>query len=267
MIVAGDRDLIPAQSLIDAILGKNLTGAIYDADTVTAPAAAPSTAVLGYGLSDGEVRATQVDLRHDGTTLTISTPGGEISAHTSLLGDTAVYAVLALVAAAIVNGRDVAEVVAALAGNSGMGERRMASAIGLNGALVIDDSFGADRAATASALRSLAQFGHGGGRTIVVLGSLDAPDDSNLEDHQAIGLLLVRLNISLLIAVGADARQLYSAANLEGSWDGEAVIVETPREAYDLLCDYTRENDVVLVKGKRSELMHPIVELLVGGVA
>ena len=51
------------------------------------------------------------------------------------------------------------------------------------------------------------------------------------------------------IAIGTGARHLQSAAALEGSWDGESVIVGTPEEAYDLLRDEIRENDVVLVKG------------------
>jgi UDP-N-acetylmuramoyl-tripeptide--D-alanyl-D-alanine ligase len=62
----------------------------------------------------------------------------------------------------------------------------------------------------------------------------------------------VRLNIAKLVAVGNGARHIQSAAGLEGSWDGESVIVANNDQAYDLLRDEIRGGDVVLVKAAAS---------------
>jgi UDP-N-acetylmuramoyl-tripeptide--D-alanyl-D-alanine ligase len=263
MNVTGDRDLIPAQSVIASLLGENVEATVFDADSVGA--SAPTA--IGFGLSDGLIRGSDVELTRTGTRFVATTAEGAFTVRTPLLGEAAVYAALAVIAAATSAGRPIAPVIDALGSLAAMGERRMAPSVGPHNSLVIDDSFGATRADTASALRSLAQITEGRGRSIAVLGALDSDASMALEDHQAIGLLLVRLNVRLLVAVGHGTRQLHSAAELEGSWDGEALNVGTPQEAYDLLCDYTRENDVVLVKGARADVMHPTANLLIGGAA
>ncbi len=63
---------------------------------------------------------------------------------------------------------------------------------------------------------------------------------------------MVRLNVRKLIVVGHGARHIHNAAGLEGSWDGESVLVETPDEAYDLLRDDLGAGDIVLVKSSKS---------------
>jgi UDP-N-acetylmuramoyl-tripeptide--D-alanyl-D-alanine ligase len=117
-----------------------------------------------------------------------------------------------------------------------------------SGGTVIDDSGSAARDDVAAALRFLAQFTPESGRSIAILGEFDADPSDALEEHDYIGRLIVRLNIDQLIAVGHAARHIQSAAGLEGSWDGESVIVDSAAEAYDLVRDSIRENDVVLVK-------------------
>ena len=116
------------------------------------------------------------------------------------------------------------------------------------GGTVIDESAAAARDDVAAALRFLAQFTPESGRSIAILGEFDADPTDALEEHDYIGRLIVRLNIDQLIAVGHGARHIQSAAGLEGSWDGESVIVDSAEEAYDLVRGNIRENDVVLVK-------------------
>ena len=117
-----------------------------------------------------------------------------------------------------------------------------------NGAFVVDVDGATDRDSVAASLRTLAILGTKGFRTIAVLGEFDCPPEEYVESHDAIGRLIVRLNIALLVAVGTGARHLQAAAGLEGSWNGESVIVANAEEAYDLLREEIRENDVVLVK-------------------
>jgi UDP-N-acetylmuramoyl-tripeptide--D-alanyl-D-alanine ligase len=260
MILAGERDPVPATTLIASILGDGVTATIFEADAVDAP----STSAIGFGLAAGDVRGSDVELSSNETRLTAVVGPDRFAVWALVLGETAVYAALAAIAAAVASKHDVQRVVDALQLAVSMGARRMAASRGRNGELVIDDSFGADRAGMASALRSLAQMTQSSGRSVAVLGTFDCASESAVDDHDAIGRLVVRLNVRRLIAVGAEARHLHAAAGLEGSWDGEALIVASPQEAYDLVRDYTRENDVVLVKGSVAEAMHPIADLLSG---
>jgi UDP-N-acetylmuramoyl-tripeptide--D-alanyl-D-alanine ligase len=45
---------------------------------------------------------------------------------------------------------------------------------------------------------------------------------------------------------------MYISAIREGSWDGEAAMVETPDEAIELLRTQTRPGDTILVKSSNS---------------
>jgi UDP-N-acetylmuramoyl-tripeptide--D-alanyl-D-alanine ligase len=134
-----------------------------------------------------------------------------------------------------------------------------------SGALVIDDTGVADRDGMAAALRFLAQVTGESIRSVAVLGEFDADASEALEEHDYIGRLAVRLNINQLVSVGHAARHIQSAAGLEGSWDGESVIVDTPQEAYDLLRGELRENDVVLVKASKAAGLGHLADQLAGG--
>ena len=101
-------------------------------------------------------------------------------------------------------------------------------------------------------------------RSIAVLGEFESEPAGALEEHDYIGRLVVRLNINQLVAVGHAARHIQSAAGLEGSWDGESLIVGTPAEAYDLLRGQIRESDVVLVKASTRAGLGQLAEQLEG---
>jgi UDP-N-acetylmuramyl pentapeptide synthase len=120
---------------------------------------------------------------------------------------------------------------------------------GINGATVVLGGSADDHADVAAALRLLAQLCRDRFRSIVVLERRDDPSAESLEQNDSIGRLIVRLNIAQLVAVGHGARHIQSAAGLEGSWDGESLIVDSVDEAYAFLRDHIRKNDVVLVMG------------------
>jgi UDP-N-acetylmuramoyl-tripeptide--D-alanyl-D-alanine ligase len=120
------------------------------------------------------------------------------------------------------------------------------------GITVINDAYNASPDSTAAALKTLAQISRGGRRSIAVLGEMAELGDYANEEHDRIGRLVVRLNIAQLIVVGHGARHIHNAAGLEGSWDGESVLVGTAEEAYGLLHDELRVGDVVLVKSSKS---------------
>lgn len=131
-----------------------------------------------------------------------------------------------------------------------------------SGALVMSETEAADRETVAAALRLLAQVTGEAQRSVAVLGEFDSTEADALEEHDYIGRLVVRLNVAQLVAVGHAARHIQSAAGLEGSWDGESLIVGTPEEAYDLLRGQLHGNDIVLVMASARAGLGRLIELL-----
>jgi UDP-N-acetylmuramoyl-tripeptide--D-alanyl-D-alanine ligase len=85
-----------------------------------------------------------------------------------------------------------------------------------------------------------------------VLGEMRELGDEALVEHDAIGRLAVRLDVSKLVCVGAGTRVMFLAASNEGSWSEESVHVADVDEAIRLLREQVRAGDVVLVKASRS---------------
>ena len=82
-------------------------------------------------------------------------------------------------------------------------------------------------------------------RTVAVLGDLDG----TREERMDLGRFLVRLDISVLVAVGDLAGSVHAGAVLEGSWGEESRHVDTPEAAVALLLEELLVDDVVLVAG------------------
>lgn len=66
--------------------------------------------------------------------------------------------------------------------------------------------------------------------------------------HDEIGRLVVRLNIKLLVVVGAGASGIGDGATQEGSWGDEVLEVPDVDAASRFLAGELRSGDVVLVK-------------------
>ena len=188
-----------------------------------------------------------VELRLDGTRVWLRADGERLEVNLRTIGEQAALDALASIQSSIASGEPL-DVAVALAEATEPQRWRMEATRIDRGVTIINDAHGATRAGMAAALRSLAQLVPAGTRSVAVLGEFTSAPADFVEAHDAIGRLIVRLNIGKLVAVGHGARHLQSAAGLEGSWDGESVIVDTPEEAYALLRDEIRQNDVVLVK-------------------
>jgi UDP-N-acetylmuramoyl-tripeptide--D-alanyl-D-alanine ligase len=117
-------------------------------------------------------------------------------------------------------------------------------AVDLGGVLIIDGSGARGPEDLLRQLRVLAGLQRAGRRSVAVVGPVEGAD---WEEHDRIGRVVVRLDIRQLVVVGDGARHLASAAGLEGSWDGESVLVADTDGAYDVLRADIREGDVVLV--------------------
>ena len=126
-----------------------------------------------------------------------------------------------------------------------------------DGVTVINDAYNANPQSMRAALQTLAQMGRGDGsgeprRTVAVLGGMYELGDESIAAHDALGQLLVRMNISHVVAVGDVARPIFTAATLEGSWGNEARWVADTDEAEEYLRDALRPGDIVLFKSSNA---------------
>lgn len=147
---------------------------------------------------------------------------------------------------------------------------RMEVRVAPAGFTVINDAYNANPESMRAALKSLAAMA-AGRRTWAVLGEMRELGDASLEEHDAIGRLAVRLDISRLVCVGEGTRVMHLGASSEGSWGEESIHVPDVDAAIVLLREQVQPDDVVLVKASRSIGLERVAEALLsegsGGAA
>ncbi|MFD9354155.1 UDP-N-acetylmuramoyl-tripeptide--D-alanyl-D-alanine ligase [Streptomyces sp. NPDC060031] len=214
--------------------------------------------VLFGEAEDAEVRATEVRMTAGGQpSFTLHTPTGCSDVTLRLYGEHHVSNALAAAAVAHVLGMSVDEIATALSGAGTLSRWRMEVTERADGVTIVNDAYNANPESMRAALRALAAMGGAarakGGRTWAVLGPMAELGDASLAEHDAVGRLAVRLNVSKLVAVGGrEASWLQLGAYNEGSWGEESVLVSDAQAAVDLLRSELRPGDVVLVKASRS---------------
>ena len=237
--------------------------AVLNADDPVVRAMAGKTTarvrLVGTG-PEADVRATEIILDDRGRpSFLVATPQGGAQVTLPLHGEHHVGNALAVVAASLECGLALTDVVAALATAMPASRWRMEVTERPDGVTVVNDAYNANPDSMRAALKALVAMGGGRGRddatpthrTWAVLGSMLELGEDSTTEHDAIGRLAVRLNISRLVVVGDTARPMATGAQHEGSWGDEAVWVPDADAAYDLLAEELRPGDVVLFKSSR----------------
>lgn len=230
--------------------------AVLNADDplVRAMASRTKARVLLFGESaDADVRAENVRLTDVGQpAFTLHTPSGCSDVTLRLYGEHHVSNALAAAAVAHELGMSADEIARALSEAGTLSRWRMEVTERPDGVTVVNDAYNANPESMRAALRALASMAKGR-RTWAVLGHMAELGDEGLAEHDAVGRLAVRLNVSKLVAVGGrEASWLQLGAYNEGSWGEESVHVSDAQAAIDLLRSELRPGDVVLVKASRS---------------
>ncbi|MFC8147677.1 UDP-N-acetylmuramoyl-tripeptide--D-alanyl-D-alanine ligase [Streptomyces paradoxus] len=246
--------------------------AILNADDpyVRAMAARTKAKVLLFGESgEADVRAENVRLTDTGQpSFRLHTPSGASDVTMRLYGEHHVSNALAAAAVAHELGMSADEIAVALSEAGSLSRWRMEVTERPDGVTVVNDAYNANPESMRAALRALAAMGKAsqakGGRTWAVLGKMAELGDEALAEHDAVGRLAVRLNVSKLVAVGGrEAAWLQLGAYNEGSWGEESVHVSDAQAAVDLLRSELRPGDVVLVKASRSVGLESVAQALV----
>jgi len=228
--------------------------AVLNADDprVAAMAARTRAAVVGYGESaDAEVRAVDVRLDERGRPrYTLVTPEGSAPVRLAVPGAHQVSNTLAVAAVGRALGQGLPELAAALGRLRAASERRMDVFDRPDGVTVIDDSYNANPASTAAALRALTAIGRDR-RRIAVLGYQAELGEHEQAGHEQVGALAAELGVHRLVVVGAAAAGIHHGACGQQRWGGESVLVADQDAAVAWLREELRPGDVVLVKGSR----------------
>lgn len=263
----GSRDAVALAKgeIVEALTPEGV--AVLNADDPYVAAMRGRTAgrVLTFGEGAGaDVRATDVrldelarpsfTLHHDGVAEPVSL---------RVSGEHQVSNALAAAAAALSLGLPLELVADGLRAAESQSRWRMEIHGTDDGITIINDAYNANPDSVRAALKALVAVA-AGRRSWAVLGEMRELGDAALEEHDAIGRLAVRLDVSRLVVVGEGARAAHLGAAHEGSWGEESVWVPDADAAVALLNEQVRPGDVVLVKASRAAGLERVALALLG---
>jgi len=177
-------------------------------------------------------------------------------------GEHQVSNALCAAAVALECGATVEQVAKALAGAGPVSGHRMRVSTRADGVTVIDDAYNANPDSMRAGLQALAWISHSSGagprRSWAVLGEMAELGDDAISEHDRIGRLAVRLDVSRLIVVGMGRSMsaMHHGAVMEGArgleGEPEAAIVADADAALAVLRAELQPGDVVLVKASNA---------------
>jgi UDP-N-acetylmuramoyl-tripeptide--D-alanyl-D-alanine ligase len=208
--------------------------------------------VITFGTAaDATIRASAIEDRGvDGTCARVSTPAGDATIETPLLGRGNLSNVLAAIAVAIDAGVPLNEIVA-IAGRLRPADHRGAVHRLRGGVTLIDDSYNSSPTALKRALEVVARETRAA-RKVAVLGEMLELGESAMRLHEECGRAAAASGLGLLIAVGGQpARVLANTAVSAGMPASAVKFLEKSDQVAAQVKNLLRAGDLVLVKGSR----------------
>jgi UDP-N-acetylmuramoyl-tripeptide--D-alanyl-D-alanine ligase len=199
---------------------------------------------------------------------TLHTTDSQIDIALAVHGDHQVSNALCAAAVAVECGASLGQVAAALASAGPASKHRMQVCTRDDGVTIINDAYNANPDSMRAGLKALAWMAREGGqkrRSWAVLGEMAELGEDAISEHDRIGRLAVRLDVSRLIVVGTGRAMsaMHHGAVMEGSWGSEATMVDDADAALALLRAELRPGDVVLVKASNAARLGALADALV----
>ncbi|HEV7422468.1 MAG TPA: UDP-N-acetylmuramoyl-tripeptide--D-alanyl-D-alanine ligase [Mycobacterium sp.] len=207
---------------------------------------------------------------------TLHAGAAEAPVELAVHGDHQVSNALCAAAVALECGAGLEQVAAALAAAGPVSRHRMQVSTRDDGVTVINDAYNANPDSMRAGLKALAWVAQSGGaeggdrrRSWAVLGGMAELGDDAIAEHDSIGRLAVRLDVSRLVVVGTGRAMsaMHQGAVMEGSWGIESTMVADADAALALLRAELAEGDVVLVKASKAAGLAMLADALVGDPA
>ena len=207
---------------------------------------------------------------------TLHAGDGQVEIALAVHGDHQVSNALCAAAVALECGATLEQVAAALAAAGPASKHRMQVATRDDGITIINDAYNANPDSMRAGLKALAWMAREAGglgprpegrgrRSWAVLGEMAELGDDAISEHDNIGRLAVRLDVSRLVVVGTGRSMsaMHHGAVMEGSWGSEATMVADADAALALLRSELRAGDVVLVKGSNAVGLGALADVLI----
>jgi UDP-N-acetylmuramoyl-tripeptide--D-alanyl-D-alanine ligase len=266
MMNSPDDIAVAKGELLEALTEQGYAIVNADDPQVSAMTNRTSAHVVRFGADESaDVTASNIRLDSLGKPSFDLTIAGDDAQRVSLQlhGEHFVESALAAASVGYVCGMDSALIAQRLSGAVSRSPWRMEVTSTDDGVTVISDVYNANPESMRAALKALRSMA-GGGRTWAVLGEMRELGDSSLDQHDAIGRLAVRLDISRLVCIGQATKVMHLAASNEGSWGEESTWVPDTDAAIELLDVQVQPGDVVLVKASRSVGLEVVADHLLG---
>jgi UDP-N-acetylmuramoyl-tripeptide--D-alanyl-D-alanine ligase len=207
---------------------------------------------------------------------TLHSRTGSVEVRLGVHGEHQVSNALCAAAVALECGATPDQVATALAGTRPVSQHRMQVVNRSDGVTVIDDAYNANPESMRAGLQALAWVSREAGRqrrSWAVLGEMAELGDDALIEHDRIGRLAVRLDVSRLVVVGTGKvmSAMHHGAVMEGARgteaEGAATIVADAAAALTLLREELRPTDVVLVKASNAAGLGKLADALIADCA
>jgi len=250
---------------------------ILNADDPVVAAMADQTAARVVRVarsSDADVWAGDVTLDELARPrFTLHAAGAQTDVALAVHGDHQVSNALCAAAVALECGASLDQVAAALEAAGPVSRHRMQVHTRDDGVTVVNDAYNANPDSMRAGLKALAWMAKSGRpeagqkrKSWAVLGEMAELGDDAIAEHDSIGRLAVRLDVSRLVVVGTGRSMsaMHHGAVMEGSWGSEAVMVADPDAALALLRAELQDGDVVLVKASNSAGLGALADALAG---
>jgi len=225
--------------------------------------------IITFGFhADADVRGSDVQFRVDSDTgwpagiqCKVTSKGSMVPLYIpGVVGEQAVYAVLAAIAIALSQGMNLVEISKAVQ-RLDLPPGRMRLIPGIKDTLLLDDTYNASPASVRAAIETLSQISvHAGARRCVVLGDMLELGKYTDDAHREAGLRIAEHEFDLALFVGEAMKTAARAAREAGMEETRAVSFSHQGDAGRFLQEWLRQGDVVLVKGSRAMRMEAVVK-------
>jgi len=185
--------------------------------------------------------------------------GQSVHARLPVLGRHSAYGALAAAAVGLSAGLAWDEIISGLQDKSA--QVRLLVVPGVQGTIILDDTYNASPDSTGAALNLLAEMD---GRKVAVLGDMLELGSYEVEGHRLVGRRAAEV-VSVLVTVGKLGRLIAEEAVAAGMPASVVHAVADNDEAVSVLEGILTEGDFVLVKGSRGMAMEGIVARLARG--
>jgi UDP-N-acetylmuramoyl-tripeptide--D-alanyl-D-alanine ligase len=288
----GSREVIAATKgeLVEAVPASGVAILNVDDPMVAAMAQRTAARVVRVGQSESaDVRALDVELDDLARPrFLLMSAAGSADVQLAVHGAHQVGNALSAAAVALECGASPEQVATALATAGPASRHRMEVHTRADGVTIVNDAYNANPDSMKAGLQALAVMARAGDRRVddaaegrgrggtrqssrarrswAVLGEMAELGDSSITEHDRVGRLAVRLDISRLVVVGTGRAMnaMHHGAVMEGSWGSESAMVDDADAALELLRAELQPGDVVLVKASKVAGLGALAEALLG---